>query len=115
MRLIFPAFLVLLTATPVLAQDCPPIRFAPGTSSAVVEGVIPIEGHGCHSIDVAIGQNMQVEITGSAPDIAVTIVDEKDNQSSWSFVTRQRRYELLPHKTFPAAREETYRMAVRVD
>ncbi|MFV0302438.1 MAG: hypothetical protein ACK5IP_16480 [Paracoccus sp. (in: a-proteobacteria)] len=102
-------------ATPVAAQDCAPIRFARGSSGAEVQGVVQPESQVCHSIEVAVGQQMRLSVTGSAADLAFTVIDEADNRSELSFTTRQTRYEILVHQTFRSVAPASYVLSVAVD
>ncbi|SDD75338.1 hypothetical protein SAMN05421538_102351 [Paracoccus isoporae] len=109
------ALLLSFLATPAMAQDCSPIRFAPGESGAFVKGDAPAEGSACYSIDLRPGQKFFAEIVTGQADIAISIPGIGDNRNTFSFVTQQSRYELWVHQTFRAVEDAPFTMLVRVD
>lgn len=97
-----------------LAQDCTEIRFQPGTSGAVVEGIAPAEGQQCFSLSVGAGQQAHVGIVSGDPGIGVTVSGVADNRRSLDFLTEAGRYELYVHQTFRAVKSEPFSMQVQV-
>src|SRR4051794_31640236 len=58
--------LLLIGATQARAQQCSPIRFAPGRTSAVINGKLNAKGWGCYKLHVRDGQRMTAHLT--SPD-----------------------------------------------
>lgn len=104
-----------MAAVPALAQDCSPIRFDPGTSGTIIQGVVPTDGQVCYSLSVRPGQQAHVGIVGGAANVAVTVTDVGDNRRSFDFVTEQSYYELIVHQTMRAVAPDPFSMQVRVD
>lgn len=98
----------------VMAEDCTPVRFDPGTSSAVIGDLAPAEGVRCFSLSVRPGQRAHVGIVEGDAGVAVTVSDVADNRRSVDFVTEAERYELYVHQTFRAPSPVPFRLLVQV-
>lgn len=109
------AFILSLLATPAAAQECQPIRFAPGETGAFVEGQAPAEGSTCYSLDLRPGQTLFAEIVAGQADIAITIPGVGDNRGTFNFVTQRSQYELWVHQTFRAVAPAPFTMLVKIE
>lgn len=115
MRFILAALVILGGTGSVHAQDCAEIRFPRGANGTTISGTIPPDQILCYRLDVAVGQEAELSITGSRDDIAFTIDDEVDNRSAWSYVTKQPRYLIRVYTTFRSATAESFDLRIRVD
>ena len=116
---ILPGFLLFLpTCAPVHAQEnCIPIQFAPGASSATVKGIArnddPIA---CYNLTTRRGQTATISIVkrSSKDDTAFTIPDVIDNQDKYTFTTDARTYKILVYLTFARQPDRPFTMQVSV-
>lgn len=113
-----PLVLALLVAAwlprPALAEDCTPVRFDPGTTGTLIEGLAPAEGIRCYTLAVRAGQRAHVGIVEGDAGVAVSVSDVADNRRSVDFVTEAERYEVLVHQTLRAPAPVPFRMLVQV-
>jgi hypothetical protein len=85
---------ILLTAyTAHAQQNCTPIHFAPGTSSATIKGTASSMDEGassaCYTLTTRAGQTARLTLVKSSrnDDTAFTITDVVDNQDDYTFKT----------------------------
>lgn len=115
MRPILPTLLLAACLPQVAgAGDCTPIRFEPGRSGALVEGLAPAEGVRCYSLSVSPGQQAHVGIVEGDEGVAVSVPGVADNRRSVDFMTEAEHYELYVHQTFRAPAPVPFTMQVQV-
>jgi hypothetical protein len=85
------------TLIPCLAYAaCEPIRFAPGASSATINGMaLPaVSPFVCYTLATGKGQTASLKLTRSNGDTAFNISDVIDNRDEYSFKTEARTYQI---------------------
>ena len=116
----FPAFcLAVFLPTVAAAQDCKPIRFAPGDDGAFIDDVLPPKvpdgsgGPRCYSLDVRKGQRVSVEVVGGDENVAVSVIDVGDARRSFDFVAPSSRVEFIVFQLLPSPEEADYSLLVK--
>ncbi|WP_207471940.1 hypothetical protein [Paracoccus fontiphilus] len=109
-----------LVAVQAHAQDCQPIRFAPGDNGALIEGVLPPKDPfvavepSCFSLDVRAGQRVIVAVEGDDNAVA-TISGAGDARQAFDFLAPSNFLEILLFQLFPSPSEAPYALTVQVD
>ncbi len=106
---------------PSLADDtCIPVKFDPGSTSAVVSGAVPPENRAdpapipaCYTIAVGEGQRARVRLL-SGENVAITVPGVSDMSEAIDFTTRRGTYRLELFQLFPAPAEAPFEMRVEV-
>lgn len=109
-----------LVAVQAHAQDCQPIRFAPGDNGALIEGVLPSKDPSvaaepfCFSLEVRAGQRVIVAVEGDENAVA-TISGAGDARKAFDFPAPSDHLEILLFQLFPSPSEAPYALTVQVD
>lgn len=116
------AALLPLCASPVARaqQNCTPIHFARGQSSAIVRGVAqsmdtPSSGS-CYTLTTRRGQTATIVIVKKSlnDDTAFTIPDVIDNQDKYTFKTTAKTYTIGVYRIFAREPDKPFTMRVTV-
>ena len=101
-------------------SGCTAIRFAAGSTSAVVTGSVPPEDPrdsdpepACYTLAVGEGQNAKIRLL-SGKNVGITIPGVGDMSDSFDFTTRRGVYELQLFQLFPSGQAAPFRMQVEV-
>lgn len=114
MRRIVSAVALIVLATGAHAQDCQPIRFNPGESGALIDGVLPAEGRDCYTLDVRQGQNVFIEVVGGSENVAVSVLDVGDARRSFDFAAPSGRVEFLVFQLMRSVTDADYSLHIQV-
>ncbi len=112
--------LTLFVSNVAHAQDnCTPIRFAPGASSATVRGIarsMDTPSYTCYTLTTNPGQTATLSIVkqSSKDDTAFTIIDVVDNQDKYTFKTEAKTYKIGVYLTFARQPDRPFTMQVSV-
>jgi hypothetical protein len=110
----------ILSATAHAQDNCTPIRFAPGTSSATIKGIASSIDEGassaCYTLTTRAGQTARLSIVKRSrnDDTAFTIQDIVDNQDNYTFKTEAKTYRIGVYLTFSRQSDRPFTMQVSV-
>jgi hypothetical protein len=111
----------LFTASTAHAEEnCTPIRFGPGTSSATIKGTASSMDDGassaCFTLTTRAGQTATIKIVKKSrnDDTAFTITDLVDNQDDYTFKTQSKTYTIGVYLTFARQSPRPFTMQVSV-
>jgi hypothetical protein len=114
-------FSTLFTASTAHAEEnCTPIRFAPGTSSATIKGTASSMDEGassaCYTLTTRAGQTATIKIVKRSrnDDTAFTISDVVDNQDDYTFKTEAKTYTIGVYLRFAGQPSRPFTMQVSV-
>lgn len=108
-----------ITTAAAPAEECKPIRFARGASSAVVSGVVPPDHKtetppsACYTLAVGEGQRAQVRLL-KGENVGITIPGVADQQDSIDFTTRAGTYRIMLFQVLPRPSPFPFQMRVAV-
>jgi hypothetical protein len=111
---------ILIPAVADAQENCTPIRFAPGTSSATVRGIARSGDEGnkiaCYTLATARGQTatLSIQVRGPKDDTAFTIAGVVDDQNKYTFKTEAKTYEISVYLTFARQADRPFAMDVSV-
>lgn len=101
-------------ATGAHAQNCQPIRFNPGESGALIDGILPAEGRDCYTLDVRRGQNVYIGVVGGSENVAVSVLDVGDARRTFDFAAPSDRVEFLVFQLMRSASDADYSLHIQV-
>jgi hypothetical protein len=107
----------LLSSVAVAQIRCQEIRFAPGSSSGVIESEIPPDGVLCYSIEVGDGQKAEATIEGPEeqfPVISIDGITREGGDQAVSWLTRSGTYELYVGNLFRYGANTPFRLRLSV-
>lgn len=67
-------------------ENCKPVQFARGQSSATIHGTAPPEDTICYSFAARADQTAHLRITGN--NMIISIIGVGDARDSWTFTTK---------------------------
>lgn len=94
-------------------EPCTPINFSSGESSAIVEGIAPVESIVCYTLKTGANQNASIEVTDGL-NIVFSILGIVDAQDRYSFRTEATTYEIQVSQLMRSVKDEPFVLAVRV-
>jgi hypothetical protein len=97
--------------------SCTAIRFAPGASSATINGIAHSDSpFTCYTLTTGRGQTAALAIAtrGSSDDTALTIPGVVDNRDKFTFTTEAKTYKILVYLTFARQPDKPFTMQVSV-
>ncbi|MDY8110792.1 hypothetical protein U0C82_16750 [Fulvimarina sp. 2208YS6-2-32] len=107
-------------STAAARENCTPLKFETGATSAVVRGVAPPEDPRdplpsgiCYSIDVGDGQTARIRFRSDG-NVAVTVPGVGDMREDLEFKTRRGTYRLEVWQLSPTTSEVPFEMRVEV-
>jgi hypothetical protein len=110
---------ILLSALTVAAhaqQQCTPIRFALGASTATLHGTARSDPpFACYTLATGPLKTATIRIVqGSKSDIAFNIEGLVDNRDSYTFKTEAKTYKIEVYRTFASRPDQPFTMQVSV-
>ncbi|MEM9104240.1 MAG: hypothetical protein AAGC96_01185 [Pseudomonadota bacterium] len=101
-------------ATGLHAQEnCKPVRFAAGASSAEVNGDAPPEDVLCFSLETGNGQTATVRVT-RGNNIVFSILGVVDAQDSFIFTTEAKTYEIIVGQLMRSVTDQPFTLQISV-
>ncbi|MGQ0563832.1 MAG: hypothetical protein ACT4OK_02005 [Gemmobacter sp.] len=114
----FLALALGLVSGPAAAQQpCQQIRFAPGTSAGIVEGLIPPDGTLCYTVEVGNGQRAEASITGPEaqfPVFSIPGLTKDGGEQSFAWTTRAGTYDIYVTTLFRYGANTPFRLRLSV-
>ena len=99
-------------SAPATAQDCAPIRFAPGAVSGQIRGVAPPDDVLCYSVGTGAGQTMTVAVTGR--NMFVSVPGVADAQDAIRFTTAAGTYQVRVGQLMRSVTDEPFVLDVEI-
>jgi hypothetical protein len=103
---------LMLAANAAAQENCTPIRFAAGHSSATVKGTAPPEIAVCYSFAAAAGQAAHLKVTGR--NMVITVIDVGDARDSWTFRANAQTYKFIVAQLMRSVTSEPYTVTLSV-
>lgn len=94
------------------AQTCQTIRFAPGSSSGMIEGIAPPDDLLCFRIEVASGQTARARVEGTNMMFSVRNVVDAQDDHTWT--TSAGSYDILVSQLFRSVTAQPFRLILSV-
>lgn len=108
------ACISILWAGGAAAQSCSEIRFSPGASSGTVSGKVTDAQPMCFVFGTGAGQTAQLMLTGSN-NACFTIPGVIDCQTSFSFATQARTYEVGVYQLLRTTGAEQFTLRLTIN
>jgi hypothetical protein len=83
----------LATAAAHAQENCTPVHFERGKSSAIIQGTAPPESVICYTFDAGAGQTANLKVSGS--NMIISVVGIGDARESWTFKTKAQTYKFI--------------------
>jgi len=104
---------VVIGSTSSRAQEnCSPIRFAKGQTSATIHGTAPPQGSVCYSFASGAGQTANLRVIGN--NMVFTITGVVDDQDSWTFRTKAQTYKFFVSQQMRSVTTERYTVTLSI-
>lgn len=112
-RMFLQAFaLSLPVVMTVSAETCETIQFQQGTNSTTVTGVAPPDSIICYTITTAIGQTVDLAVSGT--NMVFSVEGLIDAQQKFQFTAEQKTYRINVGQLMRAVAEEPYTLAASI-
>ena len=94
-------------------ENCTPVHFEHGKSSAIIHGTAPPEGVICYTLDAGAGQTANLKVSGS--NMIISVVGIGDARESWTFKTKAQTYKFIVSQLMRSVSNAPYtvRLSVR--
>lgn len=107
------AFASLNLSVPARAQEnCKPVQFARGQSSATIHGTAPPEDTICYSFAARVGRTARLRITGN--NMIISVLGVGDARTSWTFTTKAQTYKFVVGQLMRSVSPEPYTVALSI-
>ena len=107
------AFASLCLSVAARAQEnCKPVQFARGQSSATIHGTAPPEDTICYSFAARAGQTARLRITGT--NMIISVIGVGDARDSWTFTTKARTYRFVVGQLMRSVTPEPYTVTLSI-
>jgi len=108
------AIALALASVPALAsaQGCQTIRFAPGSTSGALEGIVSPDDALCYQVEVGAGQTARVQVTGR--NMMFSIPGIADGRDDFSWTTSAGSFQILVSQLMRSASDEPFTLVVSV-
>jgi hypothetical protein len=93
-------------------ENCTPIHFESGKSSAIIQGTAPPEGVICYTFDAGAGQTANLKVSGS--NMIISVVGIGDARESWTFKTKAQTYKFIVSKLMRSVSNAPYTVTLSV-
>jgi len=93
-------------------ENCSPIQFERGKSSATLHGTVPPEDVVCYSFAAAAGQTARLSVSGR--NVIVSVIGVGDARESWTFKTKAQTYRFLVGQLMRAVDAEAYTVTLAI-
>ena len=102
-----------LSAAAAHAQEnCTPVHFERGTSSAIIHGTAPPEDVICYTFDAGAGQTANLKVSGS--NMIISVVGIGDARESWTFKTKAQTYKFIVGQLMRSVTNAPYAVTLSV-
>ncbi|SEM95814.1 hypothetical protein [Nitrosomonas marina] len=108
------AFVLSLPAVmTVHAETCKTIQFQQGTNSTTIAGIAPPDSVICYTITTAIGQTVDLAVSGS--NMVFSVEGLIDAQQKFQFTAEQKSYRINVGQLMRAVAEKPYTLAIFIE
>lgn len=107
----------LMSGVAVAQVRCQEVRFAPGSSSSIIEGEIPPDGVLCYTIEVGDGQRAEATIQGPEeqfPVIDIQGITREGGEQTAAWLTQAGTYEVYVGNLFRYGANTPFRLRLSV-
>ena len=74
-------------------ENCTPVHFERGQSSAIIHGTAPPQDLICYTFDAGASQTAKLKVSGS--NMIISVVGIGDARKSWTFKTKAQTYKFI--------------------
>jgi hypothetical protein len=103
---------VLTTAAAHAQENCAPVHFERGKSSAIIHGTAPPEGVICYTFDAGAGQTANLKVSGS--NMIISVVGIGDARDAWTFKTEVQTYKFIVTQLMRSVSNAPYTVTLSV-
>ena len=97
----------------VLTQEnCMPIHFERGKSSAVIRKISPPDDSVCYTFAAAAGQTASLKVSGN--NMIISVIDVGDARDSWTFRTKAQTYKFIVGQFMRSVTREPYTLTLSI-
>ena len=93
-------------------ENCAPIQFESGHSSATIRGTAPPEGVICYSFAAGAGQAAHLEVAGN--NMIISVIGVGDARYSWTFKTKAQIYKFIVGQLMRSVTPERYTVTLSI-
>jgi hypothetical protein len=104
--------LLSLTAAARAQENCSPVQFTKGQSSATVKGTAPPEDTICYSFAAGAGQTARLRVTGR--NMIISVIGVGDARDSWTFTTKSQTYKFIVGQLMRSVTPEPYTVTLSI-
>ena len=93
-------------------ENCTPVHFERGKSSAIFHGTAPPEDVICYTFDAGAGQTANLKVSGS--NMIISVVGIGDARESWTFKTKAQTYKFIVSQLMRSVSNAPYTVTLSV-
>jgi hypothetical protein len=102
----------LAPVSPHAQENCTPVRFEHGKSSATIRGTAPPDDVVCYTFDAATGQTASLKVAGR--NLIISVIGVGDARDSWTFKTKAQTYKFVVGQLMRSVTNEPYVVTVSI-
>jgi hypothetical protein len=93
-------------------ENCTPVHFERGKSSAIIHGTAPPEDVICYTFDAGAGQTANLKVSSS--NMIISVVGIGDARESWTFKTKAQTYKFIVGQLMRSVSNAPYTVTLSV-
>jgi hypothetical protein len=102
----------LAPVSPHAQENCTPVHFEHGKSSATIRGTAPPDDVVCYTFDAATGQTASLKVAGR--NLIISVIGVGDARDSWTFKTKAQTYKFVVGQLMRSVTNEPYVVTVSI-